>query len=108
MGGGLTPEVQPLNKTTNKVFKGYLCNLYDLYSLTAPLNSKTGAPIAPTRQLLFTWIVEAWEKFPEELVRKSWTACVYIHEDEINASNEDAIIPYSATKVGALVEKSFG
>ena len=108
MGGGLTPEGQPLDKATNKVFKGYVCNLYYLYSLTAPLNSKTGAPIAPTRQLLFTWIVEAWEKFPEQLVRKSWTACVYIPEDEINASNEDAIIPYSEAKVGSLVEKICG
>ena len=87
MGGGLTPEGQLLDKTTNKLFKGYFHNLYDLYSLTAPLNSKTGAPIAPTRQLLFTWIVEAWEKFPEELVRKSWTACVYTPTNEINASN---------------------
>ena len=108
MGGGLTPEVQPLDKATNKVFKVYLHNLYDLYYFTSPLNYKTVAPIAPTRQILFTWVVEAWESFPEELVRKSWTACVYIPEDEINASNEYAIIPYSTAKVGALVEKICG
>ena len=90
------------------MFKGYLRDHYDLDYLTAPLNSKTEAPIAPTRQLLSTWIVEAWEKVPEELVRKSLTACGYIPEDQINASNEDAIIFYSAAKVGTLVEKLCG
>ena len=39
---------------------------------------------------------------------KSWTACGYIPEDKINASNEDAIISYSAIKVGNLVDKRFG
>ena len=38
-------------------------------------------------------------------MRKSCTACGYIPEDEINASNEGAIIPYSAARVGTLVEK---
>ena len=39
---------------------------------------------------------------------ESQTACGYIPEDEINASNEDAIIPYSEAKVGTLVEKLCG
>ena len=60
MGGGLTPEGQPLDKPINKVFKGYLRNIYDLYYITDPLNYKTRAPIATTRQLLSTWIVEDW------------------------------------------------
>ena len=59
MGGGLTPQGKPLDKAINKVFKGYLRDLYDLYYLTAPLNYKTGAPIALTRQIISTWIVEA-------------------------------------------------
>ena len=108
IGDGLTSEGQPLYKAINKVFKGYFCDLYNLYSLADPLNSKTGAPIAPTGQLLSTWIVESWEKVLEELVRKSRTACVYIPEDEINASNKDAIISYSAAKVGTIVEKLCG
>ena len=72
------------------------------------MNSKTGAPISPTRHLLSGFILGAWEKVPEELVRKSLTACGYIPEDQINASNEDAIIFYSAAKVGTLVEKLCG
>ena len=57
MGGKLTPEGQPLDKAINKGFKGYFRDLYDLYSLTAPLNTKIGAPIEPTRHILSTWIV---------------------------------------------------
>ena len=41
-------------------------------------------------------------------MRKSWTACVYTPKNEINASNEDAIIPYSTAEVRALVEKICG
>ena len=78
MGGGLTPEGQPLDKYTKKVFKCYFRDLYALYHLTATLNSKTGVPIAPTRQILSTWIVESWGKIPEELVSNTWTACGYI------------------------------
>ena len=57
MGGKLTPEGQPLDKAIKKVFKGSLCNLYDLYFITDTLNSKNGAPIAPNRQLFSTWIL---------------------------------------------------
>ena len=57
--GGLTPVAQPLNKVINKVFKAYLRDLYDLYILTAPIMS-IGSPKAPSRQLLATWVVEAW------------------------------------------------
>ena len=39
---------------------------------------------------------------------KSWTACGYISEDEINASNKYAIIPYSVENVGTMVEKFCG
>ena len=81
MGGGLTPEGQPLKKAINKVFNDYFRYLYEIYSISANLNYKTGAPIAPNMNILSTWIVEAWEKVPEELVRKSWTACGYIPED---------------------------
>ena len=108
MGGGLTPQGQPLEKAVNKVFNGYLHKIYDLYSLTDTFNSKNGAPISTTRQLISTCIIESQEKVLEDLVRKSWTACGYIPEDEINASNEDAIILYSEVKVGNMVEKRFG
>ena len=64
---------QSLDKVINKVFKAYFRDLYDQYILTTPLG-KSGNPTPPSRQLLSTWVVEAWEKIPEELVNKSWTA----------------------------------
>ena len=41
-------------------------------------------------------------------MRKLWTACGYTPEDEINASNKDAIIPYSVENFGTMVEKFCG
>ena len=38
-------------------------------------------------------------------MRKSYTACGYIPEVEINVSNEDANIPYSAANAVNLLEK---
>ena len=75
--GVLTPVAQPLDKLVNKVFKGYLRELYDIYALTAPVNQKTGSPYAPSRQLITSWIVQAWDRVPEELCAKAWTACGY-------------------------------
>ena len=42
--GGLTPVGKPLDKVANKLFKGYLCDIYDLWELTSPINTSTGAP----------------------------------------------------------------
>ena len=51
MGGGLTPEGQPLDKMVNKIVKAYFRDLYDKYIITAELDH-LGRPQAPTRQLL--------------------------------------------------------
>lgn len=80
--GGLTPETQPLDKVINKVFKGYFRDFYDEYVLNAPITEK-GNPKPPSRQLLATWVVKAWEKIPEQLVRKAWTACGYQTEEQL-------------------------
>ena len=72
------------------------------------MNSKNEAHIPPTRHIPSTWIVESWGNVPQELVRKLWNACGYIPEYEINTSNEGAIIPYSETKIGNMVDKVCG
>ena len=70
ISGGLTSTVQPLDRVITKVFKGHFRDLYDLYIMTAPIGN-TGNPQAPSRQLLSTWVVKAWDLIPEELARKS-------------------------------------
>ena len=54
MKGGLTPEAQPPDRVVAKVFKDVLRELYDRYTLTAPVNPTTGAPHAPSRQQIPT------------------------------------------------------
>ena len=45
--------------------------------------SNKGNPKPPSRQLLATWVVKAWEKIPEQLVRKAWIACGYQTEEQL-------------------------
>ena len=47
--------------------------------------------MAPSRQLLATWTVKAWEKVPEELVRKSFTVWGYRTKEEIANVNRSSI-----------------
>ena len=98
LGGGLTPEPQPLEKVVNKVLKGYFCCLYDDYIITALIGNNV-PPKAPTRQIITTWIVKTWDMISLELVRKSWTACGYPAEDQLTCSNEITIVVYDDSQV---------
>ena len=69
MAGGITPKAQPLDVLINKVFKGFFCDLFEQWSLNAPLNEKSGNPLPPSRQLLAKWVVLAWAKVDKVLVK---------------------------------------
>ncbi len=108
MPGGLTPVAQPLDKVINKVFKGYLRDIYDQWSLTAPVNPKTGAPLPPSRQQMASWVVEAWEKIPNELCAKAWTACGYQTKDQLCGDKETGIVAYTDAQVGKMIQDVIG
>ena len=40
MTGVITPKSQPLDKIINKIWKGYFCDEYYGFILTAPVNEK--------------------------------------------------------------------
>ena len=106
--GGMTPENQPLDKAVNRVFKGHLRDLYDAWSLTAPVNPATGQLLPPSRQQVVHWVVDAWELVPEELCRMSWVYCGYKPKSELGGSNATEIIRYTETETEARVEKIVG
>ena len=75
--------------------------------MTAPMGN-AGNPQAPSRQLLSTWVVKALDMIPEELVRKSWTACGYKSEKDLSCSNYGTMVVFSDEQVGSMVEDICG
>jgi len=110
MAGGITPKAQPLDVLINKVFKGYFRDLFEAWSLCAPINEKNGNPLPPSRQLLANWILTAWDKISPALVVKAWEVCGYKTQKQLKADAEDmgAITVWSAESLGAVVERAAG
>ena len=95
MKGVLTPVIKFCDKVMNKVFKGYLYDIYDLWALTYLINTATVAPHPPTRKKCATWVVEPWEKLLEELCAKAWPACGYKTKNELASDKETSISAYT-------------
>ena len=110
MAGGITPRAQPLDVLINKVFKGYFRDVFEAWSLCAPLNERSGNPLPPSRQLLANWVVLAWEKISPALVVKAWEVCGYKTQKQLKADAADmgAITVWSAESLGAVVEIAVG
>ena len=108
MKGGLTPAAQPLDKVVNKVFKSFLRDIYDHWSLTAPVHPTSGAPLPPSRQQMASWVILAWDKVPEELCAKAWTACGYKTKDQLCGDKETALVEWTDKQVDVMVEKLIG
>ena len=52
----------------------------------------------PSRQLCAQWVVDAWDKIPESLIRKAWDLCGYKKVSELNNGSEynGDVVDYSA------------
>ena len=109
MPGGITPKAQPLDVLVNKVFKGHFRDIFQSWSLCAPCNEKTGQPLAPSRQLLCQWVVQAWSKVPEELMRKAWVVCGYRSMKDLDREcDNSAVVMYDQEGLKSVVEKAAG
>ena len=72
--------------------------------LNAPVNPTTGHLFFPSHQLCATWVVSAWERVPEALVRKAWTVGNYKTFNELQKSprkklSEHDIIIYNQNNI---------
>ena len=77
MACGITPKAQPIDAFIGKLIKTFYKEFYDEYSLTAPVNPITKYPLPPTRQLCSSWVCKAFDKIPQELIKKAWAVCGY-------------------------------
>ena len=72
--GGLTLVLQPLDKCLNEPFKDNIRKQYLSWMLTSPFEfTPAGKKKAPSRNLVFRWVKQAWCDIPEEMVRRSST-----------------------------------
>ena len=71
--GGCTKFIQAAGVSWNKPIKEHLGEMYDRWfaenehELTAQGNMR-----APSRRQKVTWVLEAWKKLPDDLLRKSF------------------------------------
>ena len=106
MAVGITPKAQPLDAFLGKLFKGLYRYYYDCYIISAPSNDK-GQPISPTRQICPTWVGKAWNKVPEELVRKFWGVCGYKNIDDfqnVQGSINQSIAEFDGSRIVQIME----
>ena len=109
MDGGITPKSQPLDVLVNKVVKGLFRDLFEEWSLMAPMNETTGHPYPPSRQLLAQWLVQAWKRVPESLIKKAWDVAGYRSIENLEKEAvSDAIVDYSKQDLGSIVEELGG
>lgn len=74
--GGCTSKLQPADVSWNKPFKERVAELYDEWLFSGPVEkTKSGNRRAPSKQLMLTWIKQAWDSISPELIRKSFKKC---------------------------------
>lgn len=109
MDGGITPKAQPLDVLVNKIFKGFFRDLFEDWSLNAPLHPVSGHPLAPSRQLLAGWVVQAWEKVPVDLIKRAWEVSGYRPSDQLEGeARSTEIVESDRRELGSMVKKIAG
>ena len=73
--GGLTPVVQPCDRTINREFNRRLKALYTGWALNQPKDEADGKLPSPSRGQVATWVKEAWGGMSPEMIRQCFKVC---------------------------------
>ena len=74
--GGCTKYIQGPDVSWNKPFKGYIMEFYDEWLATGVHQyTEAGNMKSASRELVVTWILEAWRRLDKTLIAKSFKSC---------------------------------
>ncbi|CAM9435524.1 unnamed protein product [Laminaria digitata] len=73
--GGLTPVMQPCDRTIDKEFRRRLKELHTAWALGQTKDGATGKMSSPSRGQVATWVKEAWGAMSPEVVRQCFKVC---------------------------------
>ena len=107
--GGLTSVLQPLDVCLNKPFKDRVRTKWSQWMCSGEAKlTKGGNLMRPEINIVATWVKEAWDDIPSEMIIKSFKKCCISNSmdgSEDNALFEEAITSKeSADETGAFLQ----
>lgn len=88
--GGLTSVLQPLDVCINKPFKDRLRKLWNEWMISGAVTlTKGGNMQKPDITIVTSWMKEAWESLPPEIVKRSFLKCGI--SNAMDGSEDDAL-----------------
>ena len=88
--GGLTSALQPLDVCLNKPFKDRLRKTWTEWMLSGNQQTTKGGHLKrPDITLICSWVKDAWESIPSEMIRRSFLKCGI--SNAMDGSEDDAV-----------------
>lgn len=107
VGGGLTPIVQPLDRTVNKEFKRGMRAEYTVW-VKDEFGGEGKEIKAPNRGLVATWVKKVWEGITAETIRSCFKVCglsLNLDGSEDNTRGAPAPSATTTARYWSLVEQ---